>query len=364
MMEIYIQGIIDRLEMNFINNNVQLNEDKENIMKYKGITITKRVDNRYQATCNLNDKTKIIYGKTKEECYNNYNKAINNLINYDYDFNTWAKIWYETYKSNNKQSTNTQITGILNLYAKPFFDKKINHISSIEIQQVINSLSKRSAKQAQRLFVTLKDIFTKAYNNRIIEYNPMLAVIRPKYQSKEKTGIDKPTIEKVIESVKNTDIENLVLFCLYQGTRIGEALALNYEDIDFVNSRITINKTNYKEQITSPKTEKSNRIIPLFERTRCILNVNGTGRVFNINYNTAFKHFNSIKKQYGLSNITFHSLRHYFVSECNEIGINTKQISQWVGHSSTKITDQVYTHINKEFEQKQEEILNKFTQKE
>ena len=155
-----------------------------------------------------------------------------------------------------------------------------------------------------------------------------------------------------------------ILYALfYSDTKVKETLTLNYEDIDFENNKNTINKTNYKEQITSPKTEKSNRIIPLFKRTRCILNVNGTGRVFNINYNTAFKHFNSIKKQYGLSNITFHSLRHHFVSKCNVIGINAKQISQWVGHSSTKITDQVYTHINKDFERKQEEILNSFVQK-
>ena len=333
-------------------------------MNYKGIKITKRKDNRFQSNIKIDNKTKSIYGKTKEECFFNMQKFLNiPSITKTYTFEEWVKIWYETYKKTNKDSTNKQITNILKLYAVPLYNKNINKITSIEIQQIINNIQSRTSKQAQRFYITLNDIFTKAYNNKIIDFNPMLAVTRPKYESKEKIAIDKSTINKIKIAIKNTDIENLVLFCLYQGTRIGEALALNYEDIDFNKNKITINKTNYKEHIGTPKTKKSNRIIPLFERTKQILNYNGVGKIFNINYNTAFKHFNKILKENNLKDITFHTLRHCFVSECNELGINQKQISLWVGHSSTKITDQVYTHINKDFEEEQEKILNNLTLK-
>ncbi|MBQ7308268.1 MAG: site-specific integrase [Clostridia bacterium] len=331
-------------------------------MKYKGITITKRTDDRYQTVLKLDNKTKTIYGRTKEDCFNNYQDFLKPK-KITYSFEDWTKIWYQTYKSNNKDSTNKQIISILNLYAKPLYEKSIEDITSIELQQIINVLQKRTLKQASRLYITLNDIFTKAYNNRIVDFNPMLAVIRPKYESVVKEPVNNNVLEQIKKAVKNTDIENLVLFCLYQGTRIGEALALEYEDIDFVNNKIIINKTNYKEHIGTPKTKKSNRVIPLFERTRELLNIKDNGRIFKINYNTAFKRFKEITREHNLKDITFHTLRHCFVSQCNELGINQKQISEWVGHSSMKITDQVYTHINKDFEEKQVEKLNKLTQK-
>ena len=56
---------------------------------------------------------------------------------------------------------------------------------------------------------------------------------------------------------------------------------------------------------------------------------------------------------------TSHTLRHTFDTRCIEKGVNIKQVSKWLGHTSISITNDIYTHINNDFELKEIEILNK-----
>ncbi|MDR3216258.1 MAG: tyrosine-type recombinase/integrase, partial [Clostridiaceae bacterium] len=56
--------------------------------------------------------------------------------------------------------------------------------------------------------------------------------------------------------------------------------------------------------------------------------------------------------------ITVHSLRHTFITRCAERGIHPKAAQKWVGHADPKLTTEVYTHINGDFEAEQIEILN------
>ena len=47
--------------------------------------------------------------------------------------------------------------------------------------------------------------------------------------------------------------------------------------------------------------------------------------------------------------MTSHCLRHFFISKAVEAGINSLTIANWVGHSSTKMIEQVYAHLSPEF---------------
>jgi len=47
--------------------------------------------------------------------------------------------------------------------------------------------------------------------------------------------------------------------------------------------------------------------------------------------------------------LTSHSLRHFFISQCVQSGINFLTIAQWVGHSSIKMIQEVYAHLSPEF---------------
>ena len=126
-------------------------------------------------------------------------------------------------------------------------------------------------------------------------------------------------------------------------------MAINVEDIDFENKTLTINKAiNNKNQVDTTKNTYSDRVVPLFDNTFKLLEKyrNKTGRLFNYTYKQVTTLFEKIvKNNFAGRKYTPHSLRHTFVTKCQEAGIQEFIIQSWVGHNiGSKITNSVYTH--------------------
>lgn len=118
-------------------------------------------------------------------------------------------------------------------------------------------------KQALRLAITLEFVDKEYCSN----------LKMPSSEEKEISVFTKKE-QLVIESFclnhKKRNYIGIVI-CLYTGIRLGELLALTWEDIDFNSNLLTINKTSYSAKVDGksqiivdkPKTKKSNRVIPL-----------------------------------------------------------------------------------------------------
>jgi integrase len=68
------------------------------------------------------------------------------------------------------------------------------------------------------------------------------------------------------------------------------------------------------------------------------------------------QHLQKLLAAAGLPRIRFHDARHSFVSWAHEAGIDIPTISKLVGHSSTRVTEQIYLHV---FEQKKRDAVEK-----
>lgn len=192
-----------------------------------------------------------------------------------------------------------------------------------------------------------------------------MSIKKPKYKAEEKNALTLKEEKILIDYIENSKYKNIILFCLYQGTRIGEALAITYSDIDFINKKVHITKSkNAKNIVTSPKTEKSKRIIPLFNNTLNILSdkEDKCTPIFNFYYDEIQKYLKNFSKAYNIK-ITSHTLRHTFATRCIEKGINLKQVSKWLGHTNINITNEIYTHINDDFEQNETNKFNEILDK-
>lgn len=209
-------------------------------------------------------------------------------------------------------------------------------------------------KQALKLAVTLEFIDK--------EYCSSLKL--PTIEEKEISVFTKKE-QKLIESFcLNQKRKNYIgiVICLYTGIRLGELLALTWDDIDFNSNLLTINKTSYsvkidgKSQIVvdKPKTKKSNRIIPLPNQlikllkvmkkesdSKYIITTRSLGMVDNRSYQRTFKYILRI------NNITyrnFHSLRHTFATNAIELGMDVKTLAEILGHTNAMITLNRYSH--------------------
>lgn len=136
---------------------------------------------------------------------------------------------------------------------------------------------------------------------------------------------------KIIEENAHTEFGRLALFLLYSSLRKDEALALTYNDVDFENNTINVNKAldniECEPHLTKPKTAAAVRAVPLGEKIKEILeNKKSDEIIFSQNgeYMSASyfrEHWQQYKKQTNL-NVSPHQFRNTFITRPEILGID------------------------------------------
>ena len=75
------------------------------------------------------------------------------------------------------------------------------------------------------------------------------------------------------------------------------------------------------------------------------------------------KYFNSLLSKLNIRHLKFHSLRHTFATRLREQKVNIKVISELLGHSNWKITQDIYVHSSFDIKKKSVNELCKFWNK-
>jgi len=213
----------------------------------------------------------------------------------------------------------------------------------------------------------LKYAYKRKYLNERLEIDVVI-----KQNSKKKVEAlskeEQAKIEKYLLERKRVYCYG-ILISLYTGMRLGELLALKWEDIDYKNKVINIKRTtcrvvgdNHKTVsiVDTPKTLSSCRELPLTNFVISLLkelkkyqNSNSeyviskaTGK--RIETRSYQESFSRLLKRLGIRHYGFHSLRHTFATRALEIGIDIKTLSELLGHTNPTITLNRYVHSNLE----------------
>lgn len=233
-------------------------------------------------------------------------------------------------------------------------NKKIQDITNEEIQNFLNSLSKYSNDYIKRISNQLEEAFKYSLLHGYISYNPMLNTIRPKSikNTVRVRGLTKEEQTKFVDylikqDVTNFPYKNLYLILLYMGLRIGEALALQYDDIDLKNNIVHIHKIVVKDEANKPTliTEYENsRKVSINELVRfCFVSQKrralGNPEKFlflSTNYTLVEKStVNAILKRtfnkLGFEGISTQSLRYTYRDNCLEEGLLQEEIIKLIG---------------------------------
>ena len=168
----------------------------------------------------------------------------------------------------------------------------------------------------------------------------------------------------------------------YCGLRRGEARALNWADIDFVNRTIRVNKncitigseSSDFYEITTPKTKSSIRTIPmpdilsedlktLFKEEQKFSEFKKDWFVFGRNIpmkNSRMRcHKNSLCNKAGLRRIRLHDFRHSCASLLINNGANITLVAKYLGHTKIDETLNTYSHM---YESKLNDIVTTINQ--
>lgn len=342
-------------------------------LKYQGITIHKHKScNTWYARYRSGGKQFYISARTQQACYDKLKVALAKKNNQELrilnkpkelekptiTFVEWYKKWKSLYKKDVKPSTEREYLNSMN-HLQKLHNLDIRKITSLQILEQINLIKASRSRQKAYEFVCM--LFEKAFVNELIEKNPMLVIEKPKHRRVKGNALTNEDEKKLVSMFEENNAD-VFLICLYQGLRRGEVLALTIADVDFQKKTLTISKSlNFKNQIDTTKNESSNRVMPLFEKTEKILikYQKVQGRIFPAASQTLEKEFLKYSKNFDIR-YTIHSLRHTFVTKCQESGIPLHIIQSWVGHTiGSAVTNSVYTHSRTDAEAENIKIYNK-----
>ena len=282
-----------------------------------------------------------------------------------------------------KQSTYAKYEQIIYSHILPSFaEVNINKINNEAISEFIRDKMKNgrldgngalSSKTIQDIFTVLKQILNYASKK---EYILPLSfdIPKPKVEQKSFSVLSTEQQAKFVLYLRNhLSLETLgILICLFTGIRVGELCALKWNDFDLDNSVLHINKTlqrikntdiNAKTKtkiiIDRPKSQKSIRYIPIPSFLYDLINMYNkdyssdtyflTGKVNRFIEPRLFQYkFKKHLSNAGLPDMNIHALRHTFATRAIEQNIDTKTLSEILGHSTVKFTLERYVYSSYE----------------
>ncbi len=265
----------------------------------------------------------------------------------------------------------------------------LNECNLLVMQEYICKLSETKSLKTNKLLSSntvygivqvLKQGFNLALALEIINKNPLSKIKLPILSEKEVEALtrgEQKIIEKYCISSPKRNYVGIII-ALYTGIRLGELIALTWDDIDFNNSLMKINKTSYytkvdgkyKSVIDKPKTRKSNRVIPLPSRLINILyeykEKSNSKYIITTRNNTIVgtrtyqRTFESILLKCKVKKYNYHCLRHTFATRALEVGMDIKTLSEILGHTNVSITLNRYAHSMLDFKKQEMDKLCTF----
>ena len=290
-------------------------------------------------------------------------------------YKNWLEIWLENYiKPTSKQKTYERYKDIIKNHLNSSLGKyELKKLSVNTVQKYINELLNSgnlktgeglSANTVNGIITLIKSSVKASYSlGYIKEYN-LDNIKRPRTNEKKIECFSIREQKKIEEYILSTKNERLfgVILCLYTGLRIGEALALKWDDINFKKGEIDVNKSCYQgvnksglyERITdTPKTKSSIRTVPIPKQIIPYLKeIKRTSKAMYLISNkekpvtrrSYQRSFELILKKLNIKHRGFHALRHTFATRALECGMDVKTLSEIMGHKSPTITLNRYAH--------------------
>lgn len=306
------------------------------------------------------------------------------IISLDMTLNEVFDLYHEVFCGNLKPQTIALEKYNYDLRARDVIGHHaIKNITTITIQKWINDMANSGLSLAsiKNASIVISKVFAYMFNEGIMQRNPFKGV---KYYGNPPRKKRALTDEEVI-TFYNTAQEMMPQMCpviclLYNtGVRIGELMAVTWNDISDDGLYMSINKTKikykddktqkYVQRISTPKTEESNRIVPLTTEARqCIKQLREDQElIFSDNWDdNRTILLNKWHRAYGYSsilgmfrqinhaiqeqdrdfiNVTPHSFRHTFASNAIKNKIPEIYIQHLCGWSNLTMLHKVYGHV-------------------
>lgn len=317
-----------------------------------------------------------------------------NLENENILFTAFLDKWLQSVKPILKPATWESYDKTVSGKIKPYFEQKnyrfremkpeifTEYFVYLATEGKSNGKGGLSYKTVKNIRGVLSSAYEYAIENSYIKDNPVLKSKMPSFAHSIKSDVPEYSAEqvrKLLLFAKENDshIYIFLLLALYTGLRKGKLLALTWDDVDYDKKLLRVNKSRtgsrkaITAQITTPKTESSNRKIPLndtvlealkaekkrqnehaeilgngYDKSHSFIVRTVLGKPY-VNLSAINRVVNRLTENAGLPHCTIHGFRHSVASILDDNGVPIQDISVLLGHESVQTTERIYINRRK-----------------
>ncbi len=259
---------------------------------------------------------------------------------------------------------------------------KMKDVREPHLQRILNDERGRSFSHVSKLRMVIRSMFGRAYSAGIINRDPAANLVLPKTTKgthRSLTEKERSAILAVAECGEH-NASLFVLIMLYCGLRPGEAVALQWKDIDFDNAilHVTKAKESGNNNVKGTKTEAGNRDIPIpgfllevlknskripfatvlhqandKDKPHTESSLRAAWRSFKrlVDIEMGAKVFRLQVIQHGeadnlFDSLTPYCLRHTYCTDLQDAGVPLNVAKYLMGHADIAMTANIYTHTS------------------
>lgn len=267
------------------------------------------------------------------------------------------KDWFLTFSEvNNKPSTVYAKRWMLKLHLSPFFGSmKLSKIGPADIEEFkARKLGEgHSKKSINNLLAALRKLLNLAVEWDVIDRAPKVKGFSLKNDFISEDEYLTPEETDCVIQASAPEWQSFIITDAKTGLRVGELLALKWEDVDLIAGQLVVRRTLWQNQEGPPKGGR-NRTVPLSDEAIATLKAHRHLRgpyVFCQADGSRLTHSRvkdvvpSACRRAGLAKrITTHGLRHTFASHLVMRGASLKAVQELLGHESIEMTLR-YSHL-------------------
>ena len=298
----------------------------------------------------------------------------------------WAKEWLNTYKTDVEYNTFQRYKAVIKNQINPLLGEY--NLSSLRlniIQRLINQLSEKySSSTLHKFKITLNQLYKCAIKLQMVYVNPCDGLVIPKKENRIRDAIPSELIPVINQFCVNYKHGDLIMTLLYTGLRRGELIPLTWNDIDFENNCIHVNKAveyiGNQPNIKTPKTKNSIRAVPILDilkpylikppntKVNDLVFKNSLGNIPSLvsirrlyaDFVKSFQKYLSDNEINFTVDFTMHQFRHTYATILYKAGVDIKTAQSYLGHSSIDVTMDIYTHLDQKHKALNADKLNQF----
>ena len=289
-------------------------------------------------------------------------------------YKEWLAIWLRLYiKPKVKLGTYERYGDIIRRRIEPELgDCEMEELTAIKLQRFVVGLTNcgkydtqelLSANTVNAVISVIKSSLKTAESIGAVDRQYADKIQRPRSKEKAVECLsvkEQKMIEHYVLSCRQDKLFGVVL-CLYTGLRIGDLLALTWDDVDFTTAVLLVDKTcrdasingRYVRLTDAPKTLSSRRVIPLPKQLLPYLKdvkrrshsqyvVSGSRGVVSVR--SYQRTFTIILRKLKLPHKGFHALRHTFATRALECCMDVRTLAEVLGHKNPSVTLSRYAH--------------------